>query len=201
MHTVQNIGKEEKEGKEIYQEITNLKIVASVGYYGRVLSLVEFMVGDVAYRTIYYRSTGTNVVGRGKWFPCAGLAASNEMSTTGMHVGWINKAYIYSSKDGIELYHSYIRSEREHSDPRIRLANTTFGMQPTKDKPMWSIEEVSAAIQEVYSDENPTLINLKGRRDVPKIEFINTLLLTGLEELVETPDPESEMVTKEIAQE
>jgi len=128
------------------------------------------------------------------WFPCAGLAASNELCTTYMHTGWINKAYIYSSEDGIELHHSRIRNDWQHSDPRIRLANETFGMRTQE---YWDISKLSSMVQELHLETEPApLISLQ-EFDADAIEFINTVVLRSLEYL--SGPEEKEPDAKDVA--
>jgi hypothetical protein len=158
-------------------KIQKLRIISTIDYIGRVLGIVEFTVDDNIYRSLMYRSTGTNVSGRGMWFPCVGVSAPNEIKRTFMHAGWINKGYIYSSVEGLQIMDCSIRTSADHSNPIIRLDNKYYG-NPEDHK--WSLDELSSMIFDTYDPATaPTIADIQDI-ETPNLNFINTWALKSL---------------------
>jgi len=175
--------------------MVEVKLVSSIFYAGRVLSLVDVIAKDKTYRTGMYRSTGSNVAGTGLWFPFCGVAGPGEISRTSSHTGWIIKGYIYSTEllfddKGKELpnqpmfvrSNSSIRSRSDHADPELRW--TCF-----HENPPFNLKEVSNHLQKIFED-NPSVYSASFNSpiELEDAQFINTWFIKGLMVRKNPPD-------------
>lgn len=159
--------------------VTDVRLVGTIAYMGRILGLVEFKLDGKTYRSCLYRSSGTNVDGRGVWFPSIGLAGPGALRRTGMHTGWIIKDNIYSTKGILDIQNTKVKRSSEHADPSIRRANSSFVF--TEEPIPYSILELSEAVGEIYSDETAMhLTSIQDRITDSDAEFINEWIIKGM---------------------
>ena len=81
-------------------------------YANRLIAMVDVQMNGHPYRTMMYRSTGTNVEGKNIWFPTNGITEYNRK---------IGKDLILSDPEKTVVFPTTINSERDHANPVLRL--------------------------------------------------------------------------------
>ncbi len=172
-------------------------IVSCIGYASRVLAMVDIENDQGIYRTYFYRSTGSNVLGKDMWFPFSCISGPGALERTYMHRGWISKNMILAHEEFMKLIPSNIGNSSQHSDPRARL-NAHHDSKITFD-----IDEVSRELFKQYEkNKHPNAANIGYPVEAEDVEFINTWITKGLrcihpDKTKETPAQEPKKLTQE----
>jgi len=157
-----------------------VSIASTMTFAGRVMALVDVEMNGEPYRTLFYKSSGTNVDGRDLWFPSSGVSGPGEFrSFPGGEDGIITKDLLIGQGGSINLVTSRISTKEEHAQPQLRLNTFSYS-----DKVPFNVEELSAAVAMEYSSGTyPPVENIAGN-DEGKYGMINVWARGGLEATV-----------------
>jgi len=120
-------------------------IISTIWYAGRVLAAVEIEDDSKKYKTLMYRSTGSNVAGKDMWFPFSGIEGPEALKDTGNRYGWIQKDLLVHDGDSCYSIPTLVYSFSQHADPVMRLK--AF---PTSPFPLM---EVSVKLHKMYEKD------------------------------------------------
>lgn len=152
-----------------------VKIVSTVEYATRRLAMVDIRNSHGTFRTYFYRSTGSNVAGKGMWFPFGGLAGPGAMKRTGMHAGWLIKDLVFATPETIKMIPTWIDNEVDHANPEARLhAHLDASLK-------FEVKEVSNIIQKMHEEDEPMPIAaIDFPAEAEDILYVNTWVVKGL---------------------